>query len=98
MSNQIPLIYDQAIKRYKEITNNELNDIEFLQIRNVDDLIKEVHKRNKDFVNFRRKRQIFFEVLQGAMKPIELVGNITAGGVASFPPSAFVFGAIIYLI
>src|SRR5215469_9251185 len=98
--NQIPVIYDQAIKRYKKITNKELNDVEFLKkIRNVEDLIKEVDERNKAFANFRKKRQIFFEVLRGAMKPLELVGNIAAAGACTlFPPSSFVFGAAILLI
>ena len=98
--NQIPVIYDQAIKRYKKITNKELNDVEFLKkIRNVEDLIKEVDEKNKAFANFRKKRQIFFEVLRGAMKPLELFGNITAGGACTlFPPSSFVFGAVILLI
>lgn len=42
---------------------------------------------------------MFFYIMEGAMKPVELVGNLAAGAASmSFPPSSLVFGAVTYLI
>ncbi|KAI9769862.1 MAG: hypothetical protein M1839_003581 [Geoglossum umbratile] len=96
---QIPIIYMAAIGRFEEITGKNLNDPDLLRITTVDDLIKEVDKRNTKFTSFREKRHTLFDVLEGAMKPIELVGNLAAGAASmAFPPSSLVFGAAMYLI
>ena len=51
------------------------------------------------FSEFRGKRRSLFNVLGGALKPIELISNVAAGGSSTvFPPSALVFGAVKYLI
>lgn len=98
-SSQIPIIYRQAIARYKEITKNELDVAFFSRLRSVDDLTSEVDARNSNFSEFREKRHIIFDSLSIAMKPIELVGNLAAGGASmAFPPSSLVFGAVSYLI
>jgi hypothetical protein len=97
--NQIPAIYGQAIKRYREITDDTL-DAEFLEkIQNVDDLTKEIDTRNAKFSEFREKRGGLFDVLKTALIPVELFGNLAAGGASmAFPPSSLVFGAVTYLI
>jgi fungal STAND N-terminal Goodbye domain len=96
---QIPTIYAQAISRYREITKSDLDVAFFGRLRSVDDLTKEVDARNQTFAEFRSKRHIIFQTLSIAMKPIELVGNLAAGGASmAFPPSSLVFGAVSYLI
>jgi hypothetical protein len=98
-ANQIPAIYAQAVASYKEITKNDLDVAVLSRLRNVDDLTREVDAQNQSFSEFREKRHIIFESLSVAMKPIELVGNLSAGGVSmAFPPSSLVFGAVCYLI
>jgi fungal STAND N-terminal Goodbye domain len=97
--SQIPAIYGTAIRRFEEITGKKLDDPDLLRIATVDGLMKEVDKRNDKFSKFRDKRHTFFNVLEGAMKPIELVGNLAAGAASmAFPPSSLVFGAATYLI
>ncbi|RAL05354.1 NACHT and TPR domain protein [Aspergillus ibericus CBS 121593] len=97
--NQIPAIYDRAIKKYRDITDESL-DVEFLaKIQNVDDLMSEIDARNAKFSEFREKRGVLFDVLKTALIPVELFGNLAAGGASMvFPPSSLVFGAVTYLM
>ncbi|KAH8695196.1 NACHT and TPR domain protein [Talaromyces proteolyticus] len=97
--DQIPAIYEQAIKTYQEITDETL-DVEFLaKVRNVNDLTNEIDKRNASFREFREKRGVIFNALQAALVPVELFGNLAAGGASMvFPPSSLVFGAVTYLM
>ena len=97
--NQIPAIYGRAIQKYREITDDTL-DVEFLEkIQNFDDLTIEIDARNAKFSDFREKRGVLFDVLKTALIPVELFGNLAAGGASmAFPPSSLVFGAVTYLI
>lgn len=97
--NQIPAIYERAIKKYQEITDEPF-DVQFLaNIQNVEDLTKEIDARNNSFHEFREKRGAIFEVLNAAMIPVQLFGNLAAGGASMvFPPSSLVFGAVTYLM
>lgn len=97
--DQIPSIYKDAILRYEEITKKKLDVPAVLKMTSVEDLLKEVDRQNDKFSDFRETRHLLFDVLQGAMQPIELVGNLAAGAVSTaFPPSSLVFGAVTYLI
>ncbi|PWY88578.1 hypothetical protein BO94DRAFT_464940 [Aspergillus sclerotioniger CBS 115572] len=97
--SQIPAIYDRAINKYREITDDSL-DMEFLaKLQNVDDLMSEIDARNAKFSEFREKRGVLFDVLKTALIPVELFGNLAAGGASMvFPPSSLVFGAVTYLM
>jgi hypothetical protein len=98
-TDQIPPIYAQAIACYKEITKNDLDVAILSRLRSVDDLTREVDAQNQKFSEFREKRHIIFASLSIAMKPIEMVNNLAAGGASmAFPPSSLVFGAVSYLI
>ncbi|RAL07814.1 NACHT and TPR domain protein [Aspergillus homomorphus CBS 101889] len=97
--NQIPAIYDRAIQKYREITDETL-DVEVLaSIRSVNDLISAIDVQNAKFSEFREKRGVLFDVLKAALVPVELFGNLAAGGAAMvFAPSSLVFGAVTYLM
>jgi hypothetical protein len=98
-NNQIPAIYARAIEKYKEITKEDL-DVAFLcKLQNVDDLAKEIDERNKSFSEYRHKRGVIFDAMQAALIPVQLFGDIAAGGASMvFPPSSLVFGAVTYLV
>lgn len=98
-NSQIPAIYGRAIKKYREITDDTL-DVDFLEkFQNSDDLMNEIDARNAKFSEFREKRGLLFDVLKTALIPVELFGNLAAGGASmAFPPSSLVFGAVTYLI
>ncbi|PKX90549.1 NACHT and TPR domain protein [Aspergillus novofumigatus IBT 16806] len=98
-NNQIPAIYARAIEKYKEITKEDL-DVAFLcKLQNVDDLAKEIDERNKSFSEYRHKRGVIFDAMQAALIPVQLFGDIAAGGASmAFPPSSLVFGAVTYLV
>lgn len=99
LRDQIPTIYKEAIRRYEEITKKKLDDPAVLKLTSVDDLLEEVDQQNDKFSDFRETRHLLFIVLQGAMTPIELVGNLAATAASTaFPPSSLVFGAVTYLI
>ncbi|OGM43950.1 NACHT and TPR domain protein [Aspergillus bombycis] len=97
--NQIPAIYERAIQKYQAITDEPF-DVQFLvKIQNVEDLTKEIDARNNSFREFREKRGAIFDVLNAAMIPVQLFGDLAAGGASMvFPPSSLVFGAVTYLM
>jgi hypothetical protein len=99
MPDQIPEIYRAAIKRYEETTDKKLDDPSITTLTTVESLKDAIDARNKEFASFRVKRHGLFSVLSTAMRPIELFGDVAAGGATmAFPPSTLVFGAISYLI
>ncbi|KAL4879917.1 NACHT and TPR domain protein [Aspergillus karnatakaensis] len=97
--DQIPAIYARAIKKYQEITDETL-DVDFLRkLQNVDDLTKEIDARNQQFGEFREKRGVIFDVMKAALIPVQLFGDLAAGGASMvFPPSSLIFGAVTYLM
>lgn len=98
-TDQVPAIYKAAIKRYEETTNKKLDDKSMLNMKTVNDLLTEIDRRNNKFGEFRETRHVLFNVLEGALKPVELVSNLASGASAmAFPPSSLVFGAATYLI
>ena len=64
-----------------------------------DALLIAIDKHQGRFEEFRAKRRTLFTVLGTALKPIEMIGKVAAGGASQiFPPSSFVFGAVELLI
>lgn len=99
MPDQIPDIYKAAIRRYQEITKEKLDDPSITRLTTLGDLTDAIDARNKEFTAFREKRHGLFTILSAAMRPIELIGDLAAGGASmAFPPSTFVFGAVSLLI
>ncbi|KAL3490747.1 NACHT and TPR domain protein [Aspergillus germanicus] len=98
-SAQIPAIYARAISKYEEITDEKLDTAFLAKLQNVDDLTREIDARNTQFSEFREKRGVIFDVLKTAMIPVQLFGDLAAGGASMvFPPSSLVFGAVTYLM
>jgi hypothetical protein len=99
MPAQIPDIYKAAIERYEETTKKKLDDPSITRLITVSDLTNALDARNNEFTAFREKRHGIFAVLSVAMRPIELFGDLAAGGASmAFPPSSLVFGAVSFLI
>lgn len=101
MSNpsQVPLIWQQAITRYEEITKKKLDDPALKDVTTVDGLLRAIDNENNVFSDFREKRHGIFTALTIAMRPVEVVGDLAAGGVSmAFPPSSLVFGAVQFLM
>ncbi|KAF7586870.1 hypothetical protein BBP40_008217 [Aspergillus hancockii] len=98
-TDQFPALYEKAIRKYREITEETL-EVDFLtQIRSVKDLTNEIEERNRAFREFREKRGAIFDVLESALIPVQLFGNLAAGGASMiFPPSSLVFGAVLHLM
>jgi hypothetical protein len=97
--DQFSAIWSVAKQRYAQVAGRDLDDPLFPHPSSIDDLITSLDDQNKEFKQFREKRGTFFDVLNGACKPIELVANLAAGGAAmAFPPSTLCFGAAMYLV
>lgn len=97
--NQLPVIYKEAIRRYEETTNKKLDDPSMLSINTVDELLVEIDRCNDRFSKFRETRHKLFSILEGVLKPVEIVSNLSSGATSmAFPPSTLVFGAAAYLL
>jgi hypothetical protein len=83
MASQIPDIYRAAIIRYEGITKKKLDDPSIAKLTTVDELTKVIDAENKDFGAFREKRHEVFKVLTVAMRPVELIGDVAAGGLSN---------------
>lgn len=98
-STQFAEVWQNAAKRYEEISGKKLADLDLKRLQNVDDLERSIDDKSKKIVEFREKRGTLFKVMRNAMLPVELVGKLAAGGASmAFPPSSLVFGAVSYLI
>ncbi|OAL71045.1 hypothetical protein A7D00_4707 [Trichophyton violaceum] len=97
--NQIPMVYQEAIKKYEEITKKPLLDPTLLEITSTDALLDKIEKENGKFDDFRSTKHGLFDALECALKPIELVGHLVSGAASiAFPPSSLVFGSVLYLM
>lgn len=98
-TDQSVAIYEKAIRKYHEITGETLAAEFLTKIRSVNDLTKEIDARNSSFREFRAKRGALFDVLEAALIPVQLFGNLAAGGASMvFPPSSLVFGAVMHFV
>ncbi|KAJ5468046.1 hypothetical protein N7475_005798 [Penicillium sp. IBT 31633x] len=96
---QFPAMYEEAIRNYREITNELLDVGSLSKIRNVEDLSKEIDETSKTFNEFHEKRGAIFDALESAMTPVQLFGDLAAGfNSMVFPPSCLVFGAVAHLM
>lgn len=81
------------------MTNKKLDEPSILSINTVHQLLAEIDRRNDRFSKFRETRHTFFNVLEGALKPVEIVSNLSSGAASmAFPPSTLVLGAVVYLV
>jgi hypothetical protein len=83
MANQIPDIYKAAIIRYEEVTKKKLDDPSIARLTTVDELTKAIDAKNQDFSAYRQKRHGVFRALSLAMRPVELIGDLAAGGASN---------------
>lgn len=97
--DQIPAIYKRAAEKYQEITKEPV-DVNFARkLQTVEDLTNEIDERNKSFSEFRNKRAFLFDVLNGALMPVQLFGAVAAGDATIvFAPSSLVFASVTYLM
>ena len=76
-----------------------MDEPKLAKLRSVDDLMQYLNSEDSAFRAYRETNHKLFRILSEALKPIELVGDLAAGGAATaFPPSSLVFGAVTYVI
>ena len=98
-NRQFKAIWARALADYEDITGKKLDEPHVAKSGNVSQLIQSLDSEDKNFQKYRQTNHVFFNVLSEALKPIELVSNLAAGGTSTaFPPSSLVFGAVTYLI
>ena len=92
-------IWDSALKEYAKVVGKSLDSTDMPKPSSAEDLLTEIDRQHTKLFDFREKRHILFTVLGGALKPVELVGNLASGAASmAFPPTSMVFGAVAYLI
>jgi hypothetical protein len=95
--DQFAAIWKHAVENYEGSTKKKLTSIP--KVSSVDELVKSLDDNAKDFKTYREKNHAFFHVFSGALRPVELLGDLAAGGASmAFPPSSLIFGAVTYLI
>ena len=78
-------------------TNSHERQIDIPHVRSLDDLIRELDRRNSKFADFRSKGRKGLDVLRTTLQPVQIAGNILAGGGSNiFPPTTQVLGAITF--
>ena len=97
--HQFESIWESALANFQDITGKKLDEPNLAKLSSVDDLIRSMDAEDDAFRKYRQTNHIFFQVLSETLKPVELIGNLAAGGASTaFPPSSLVFGAVAYLI
>jgi hypothetical protein len=92
-------ILSDATRRYKDTGGESLDDYLKPPMRSVADLAQQLDQQNERFSEYRAKRHSIFSAVSTALKPVELVGDIVAGGAAEvFPPTQHIFSSVMYLI
>lgn len=97
---QFTQILDDASKLYSDSSKKE-DLANFLNppIKSIKELINQIETQNEKFSSFRKKRQSLFSALAATLGPVEVVGEIVAGGASDmFAPAEGIFGAVVYLI
>jgi hypothetical protein len=97
--SQFAVIWQEALDNYEATTKKNLRDPNLPKVTSVDELITTLDNHAKDFKSYRQKNQTFFQVFATTLRPVELLGDLAAGGASiAFPPSSMIFGAVTYLI
>lgn len=92
-------IWDKAIQKYEEVTEEKLDDQSLRSLATVEELSKAVEDENEKFRAFRKRRRPIFAALAAALRPVEQVSDIAASAASTaFPPSSAVFGVVKRLI
>lgn len=87
---QFHKLWDEALQAYMRDTNKNLLNEDFIKLTSVDQLCAVVERNNEKFEKFRKRGGKIFTCLKYALKPIELFGNLAAGGASMVAdPSAY---------
>jgi len=76
---QFMSIWNEAFARHQELAG-KLSDRATPHPTSPDSLLEEIDRQHAQFANFRDKAPVLRTVLKTALKPIELIGNLAAGG------------------
>lgn len=81
---QLREVWACALSEYALSTGKQLDadDVKMPKPSSTKDLLIEIDKGQKFFAGFRAKRHALFQCLAYVLKPIELLGNLVAEGVA----------------
>ena len=70
---QFAEIWTNALQQHAKLTGHKLDDANSPKPTSAETLLLEIDKQQERFSDFRGKRHMLFDVLGGALKPIELV-------------------------
>lgn len=91
--------WDEARRRYADVTGLDPDGSQFPHPSSVDDLLAALETQNKNFTEFRSRKGKFYKILFEVSKPIGIVVRIagsSADGV--FPAATVCLGALTHLI
>lgn len=98
---QFTQIWAETFDKYQHDTKRDIKtDPVLARLRTMEDLLREIDKRQQGFEGFRRRHSKLWETLRAAMKPVELIGGMTQGALTltPFSPASTVLGAVLFLV
>jgi hypothetical protein len=85
---QFQTIWTAALSQFSASTKKNLDDSYMLQYVDIKSLEREVDRQQCGFSAYRSKRERLFGLMAMALKPVELLGDIAAGGASLVSTSA----------
>ena len=82
-------MWNEALSEYQRTTGINLLDRKIPKPASPENLLDVVDQEHGKFSDFRDKRAMLFKVMSLSLKPVEMFGNLAAGGatMVSFEPA-----------
>ncbi|KAL7627762.1 hypothetical protein AAE478_001957 [Parahypoxylon ruwenzoriense] len=97
-------MWEAALKEYENARgpsrkNRRESPTTSLEAYSLSSLEMWLEKHNENFKEFRAHRHKLIGSMKGALRPIQIIGNIASGGVSTvFSPAASIFSAVTFLV
>ncbi|KAH9906837.1 hypothetical protein F4778DRAFT_723667 [Xylariomycetidae sp. FL2044] len=93
-------MWQDAVAEYSAgLSDSDRQKRKTINVGNMAELEAELDKRNGQFDEFRSRRRKLFEVMKKTLQPLQLAGNIVAGGVSTvFAPASNIYAAVAFLL
>ena len=100
LKTQFEILWEQACREYTASSGVDPNDdSQKDKPTSPEDLFALLDRHHHDFDKYRKKKETLRRVLSLALKPVQLLSGIASGAVTTaFPPSVYIFSAVMHLV
>ena len=99
--SQFTQIWADTFAKYQRDTDRDIKTVAILKdLNSTEDLLGKLDEGLQHFENYRHHKKALWHTLSTALKPVELLGNMTQGALTltPFSPASQVFGAVLYFV